>query len=80
MGQWLSRPPSGFSCIGITTIGDLLQIFGILSWWMQEVRKLQNQDLRADLVWNMNSRKMEFNPRDCPGFRHLRAAASSSGL
>jgi len=47
---------------------------------MQEARKLQNQDLRADLVWNINSRKMEFNPRDCPGFRHLRAAASSSGL
>jgi len=47
---------------------------------MQEVRKSQNQDLRADQAWSMNSWKMESNPGDFPGFRRLRAAASSSGL
>jgi len=53
----------------------LLHIFGILSWHMQELRKSQNQDLRADLVWSMNSGKMESNPGDlAPGFRRLRAA------
>jgi len=46
---------------------------------MQKLRKTQSQDLRADLVWGMNSGKMESNPGDFPGFRHLRAAASSSG-
>jgi len=39
---------------------------------MQEVRKSQNQDFRADPVWSMNSGKMESNPRDFPGFRHVR--------
>ena len=38
----------GFSGVGIATISVLLQIFGILSWCMQEVRKSLNQDLRAD--------------------------------
>ena len=47
---------------------------------MQEVRKSQNQDLRADLVWSINSGKMKSNPRDFPGFRRLRAAESSSSL
>jgi len=47
---------------------------------MQEVRKLQNQALRAEPAWSINSDKMESNPRDFPGFRHLRAAANSSGL
>jgi len=47
---------------------------------MQDMRKLQNQDLRADPAWIINSGKMESNPGDFPGFRHLRAAASSSGL
>jgi len=47
---------------------------------MQELRKSQNQDLRADPAWSMNSGKMESNPRDFPGFRRLRAAGSSSGL
>jgi len=47
---------------------------------MQELRRLQNQDLRADPTWNINSGKMESNPRDFPGFRRLRAAANSSGL
>jgi len=47
---------------------------------MQELRKSQNHDLRADPAWSMNSGKMESNPRDFPGFRRLRAAASSSGL
>jgi len=42
---------------------------------MQEVRKSQNQDVGADLAWSINSGK-----RDFPGFRRLRAAASSSGL
>jgi len=47
---------------------------------MQEVRKSQNRDLRADPAWSINSGEMESNPGDFPGFRHLRAAASSSGL
>ena len=42
--------PSGFSGLGITTISALFQIFGILSWRMQAVRKSQNQDVRADLA------------------------------
>jgi len=46
---------------------------------MQEVRKSQNQDLRADPAWSINSGKMESNPGDFPGFMRLRAAASSSG-
>ena len=37
----------------------LLEMFGILSWCAQEVRKSQNQDLRADLAWSINSGKME---------------------
>jgi len=47
---------------------------------MQEVRKLQNQALRAEPAWSINSDKMESNPGDFPGFRHLRAAANPSGL
>jgi len=47
---------------------------------MQEVRKSQNQDLKADPAWSINSGKMESNPGDFPDFRCLRAAASSSGL
>jgi len=47
---------------------------------MQEVRKSHKQDLRADLAWSMNSSKMESNPGDFPGFRHLKAAANSSDL
>jgi len=47
---------------------------------MQVLRKSQNQDLRADPAWSMNSGKMESNAGDFPGFRRLRAAASSSDL
>jgi len=47
---------------------------------MQELRKSQNQDLRADPPWSMNSGKMESDPGDFPGFRRLRAAARSSGV
>jgi len=47
---------------------------------MQEVRKSQNQDLRADPVWSIYSGKMESNPEDFPGFRSLKAAASSSDI
>ena len=47
---------------------------------MQELRKSQNQDLRADPAWSINSGKMESNPGDFPGFKRLRAAANSSGL
>jgi len=72
--------PNGFSGLGIATISALLKIFGILSWRMQELRKSQNQDLRADPAWSMNSGKMESNTGDFPGFRRLRAAASSSSL
>jgi len=48
---------SGFSGLRIATI---LQIFGILSWRMQELSKSPNQDLRADPAWNINSGK--WNP------------------
>jgi len=72
--------PSGFSGLGIATNSALLQIFGILSWPMQELRKSQNQDLRVDPAWSMNSGKMESNPGDFPGFRRLKAAATFSGL
>jgi len=47
---------------------------------MQELRESQNQDLRADLAWSINSEKMEPSPGDFPGFRRLRAAATSSVL
>jgi len=47
---------------------------------MQELKKSQNQDLRADPAWSINSGKMESNPEDFPGFRRLRATANSSGL
>ena len=72
--------PNGFFGLGIATTSALLQIFGILSWRMQELRKSQNQDLRADPARSINSRKMETNPGDFPGFRCLRAAANSSDL
>jgi len=72
--------PSGFSGLGIATISALLQIFGILSWCTQEVRKSQNQDLRPKPAWSINSGKMESNLGEFPGFRCLRAAALSSGL
>jgi len=47
---------------------------------MQELRKMQNQALRTDPAWSMNSWKMKSNPGDFPGFRRLSAAASLSGL
>jgi len=47
---------------------------------MQEVKKSLNQDLRADSLWGMNSRKIESNPGYFPGSRCLRALASSSGV
>jgi len=72
--------PNGFSGSWIATISAFLQIFGILSWHMHELRKSQNQDLRADPAWSINSGKMESNPGDFPGFRRLRSATSSSGL
>jgi len=80
MGRQIYGSPSGFSVVDIATISALFQIFGIFSWRMQEVRKSQNQDLRADPAWSINSGKMEFSPGDFPGFRRLKAAASSSGL
>jgi len=58
MGRQLFGSPNGFSGLGKATTSALLQIFGILSWRMQEVRKSQNQDLRADMAWSINSRKM----------------------
>ena len=72
--------PSGFSLVRIANTSAFLQIFGIWSWHMQELRKSQNQDLRADPAWIINSGKMESNPGDFPGFRRLTAAAHSSGL
>ena len=58
------RVPNGFSGLEIATASALLQIFGILSWRMQELRKSQNQDLRADPAWSINSGKMESKPGD----------------
>jgi len=46
---------------------------------MQELRKSQNQDLRANLVPSINSGKMESNPGDFVCCRRMRAAANSSG-
>jgi len=47
---------------------------------MQESRKSQNQDFRADPAWIINPRKMKSNPGDFHGFRRLMAAANSSDL
>jgi len=48
---------------------------------MQEVRKSQNQDLRADPPSvEYKLRKRESRPGDFPGFSGLRAAESSSGV
>ena len=80
IGRQLLGSPNGFSGLGIATNSALLQIFGILSLRMQELRKSQNQDLRADPAWSINSGKMESNPGVFPGFKHLRAAANSFGL
>ena len=72
--------PQWLLWLGIATTGAPLQIFGILSWRMQELRKSQNQSLRADASWSINSGKMESNPGEFPGFKRLRAASNSSGL
>jgi len=74
------RVPQWLLWLRIATTSALLQIFGILSWRMQELRKSQNQDLRTDPTWGINSGKIESNPGDFPGFKRLRAAANSSGL
>jgi len=74
------RVPQWLLWLRIATTSALLQIFGILSWRMQELRKSQNQDLRADPAWSINSGKMESNPGDFPGFKRLREEANSSGL
>ena len=50
------------------TMSALPQIFGILSWHMQKVRKSQNQDLHANLAWSKNSRKIGSRPKDFLGF------------
>jgi len=47
---------------------------------MQELRKSQNQDLRANPAGSINSGKVESNLGDFPGFRRLSGAASSSSL
>jgi len=73
-------PPVTFLAYGSQLLVLFSRSLEILSWRMHEVRKSQNQDLRADLAWSMNSGKMESNPGDFPGFRRLRAAARSSGL
>jgi len=56
--------PQWILWLRVATTSALLQIFGILSWRMQELRKSQNQDLRPDLAWSINSGKMESNPGD----------------
>jgi len=42
---------------------------------MQKVRKLHNQDLRAEPAWRTNSGKIEYKPEEFPGSRFLRLAA-----
>ena len=54
------RVPQWLLWLKIATTSALLQIFGILSWRMQELNKSQNQDLRADPAWSTNSGK--WNP------------------
>ena len=80
MGRYLFGSSRGFSGLGIATLSVLLKILEILIWLMQNVRKSQNRDLRAEPVWSMNSKKIESNPGDFPGFRRLRTEARSSGL
>jgi len=74
IGRLLFWSPNGFSGLGIATINALLQIVGIFGWRMQELRKSQNRDLRADPAWSINSEKMESSPGDFPGFRRLRVS------
>jgi len=50
-----------------------------LSWSMQDARKSQNQDLRAEPAWNIDLGK-RIHARDFPGLRRLTAAANSSCL
>ena len=47
MALWV---PNGFSDLGIATINVLVQILGILTWRMQELRKSRNQHVRTDPV------------------------------
>jgi len=47
---------------------------------MQAVKKLHNQELRADPAWSTNSEKIKSRPNDFPGFKCLRAKASASGV
>jgi len=79
-GRQLFGSPSDFLAYRDSNYCALLQMFGILSWRMQEVRKSQNQNLRAEPTWSINSGKMESNLGDFPDFRRLRAAGSSSSL
>ena len=64
IGLKLFGSPNGFSGLGIAATSALLQMFGILSLRMQELRKSQNQDMRANPRWSINSGKMESNPGD----------------
>jgi len=57
------------------------QLFGSpKSWHMDKVKKSQNQHLRANPAWRINSRKIESSPGHFLDFRCLRAAASSFGV
>ena len=47
--------PNGFSGLGIATISALLQIFGILSWHMQELRKSKISTLKTK-IWEPTQR------------------------
>jgi len=47
---------------------------------MQEVRKSQNQDLRAGPAWSIDLGKMKSRHGDFSGLGRLRAAASFYGL
>ena len=82
IGRQLFESPDGFSGCGIAIRSNsaFLQICGVLSWRKQEVRKSQNHESRVDPAWSINSGKVESRPVDFPGFRRLRAAASSSDL
>jgi len=51
--------PNNFFGLPIATIGALLQIFGILSWRPQEMRKSQNPNSKADPAWSINQARRQ---------------------
>jgi len=80
IGRLFLRSLNGLFGLWIATTSALLQILGILTWRMQQVKKKHFQNFRADLAWSLNSRKIESNSGDFFAFTWLRALATSSGV